>query len=137
MKFRNCLPRKFQQKIWSQSHTQVTESADHSASGPSASVPDVLGADTLLNTVDCSTSPVPAAVELQGRISLWQEARKKLCQDPELGKLVDRYEKDLLKLHESEKHEQKDGSNLGNPAVDDVEATLAFQKIILEDQVGA
>ncbi|KAJ8062632.1 hypothetical protein OCU04_009155 [Sclerotinia nivalis] len=138
MKFRKCLPRKFQRKIWGQSHTQVTESADHLASGPSDSVPDVSGTGTLPNTIDCSPYPVPAAVEPQGLISLWQESREKLCQDPELGKLVDRYEKDLFKLHESVIETRTErGSNVGNPAVGDVDATLTFQRIILEDQVEA
>ncbi|KAF7917018.1 uncharacterized protein EAE98_010449 [Botrytis deweyae] len=162
MKFRNCLSRRFKQKIRPRSDAQALESVgDEAVDGPSHGLPDAQPNDILPISVACSPTPttvVAAPVGRQDRISLWVEAREKLCQDPELGKLVDSYQRDLLEQHQlgkchdqtniytcgwlikyldKDKPEQKEGSDDETPATGDVEATLSFQRIILEDQVEA
>ncbi|KAF7927192.1 hypothetical protein EAE99_005523 [Botrytis elliptica] len=162
MKFRNCLSRRFKQKIRPRSDAQALESVgDEAVDGPSHGLPDAQPNDILPISVACSPTPttvVAASVGRQDRISLWVEAREKLCQDPELGKLVDSYQRDLLEQHQlgkchdqtniytcgwlikyldKDKPEQKEGSDDETPATGDVEATLLFQRIILENQVEA
>ncbi|RAL58806.1 hypothetical protein DID88_009116 [Monilinia fructigena] len=109
-----------------------------------------MGKDTLLNTVGCSlalitptpvtsttATPtlVPAAIESKTSISLWEEAPKKLFKDPELGRLVHDYERDLWEQHQSNtgNHEQKGDSNVKSLLVDDVDSTAALQRAILEN----